>query len=252
MYNHSKQKIDDRQLLRTEMTMFNIDHSDDGWSVLVGDELVQCTTISECVLHINAGIKEVKEEMLECWFDLSNLASVIYHNDAGNKGSMENLIFISSVKKAIILSQRFPELTKITDILLSLLKLDVSQIHENLISKFNLLWLRIKLFHKLVMQEMYKLKLLQSFEKTVKMAQVSGPWANLDLPMSERKWEWADGESEYFGNREKARKNQTRYNPETDNNGFYYVWQDLSTHPYSFDKMEEDSPYKTRSLLAIP
>jgi hypothetical protein len=89
--------------------------------------------------------------------------------------------------------------------------------------------------------------------KIRKTAQISGPWANLDLPMKERVWEWdSDGESEYFENRTKARREQTRYNPEYDKQGFFYVWQDFTRDPYSFEDFKKDSPYKSRHQIAIP
>jgi len=69
--------------------------------------------------------------------------------------------------------------------------------------------------------------------------------------MKERMWEWSEDE-EYFESRTKARQEQTRYNPETTSSGFHFVWQDLSTHPYSFSDMEKDSPYKSRHLLTTP
>jgi hypothetical protein len=71
--------------------------------------------------------------------------------------------------------------------------------------------------------------------------------------MEERKWEWDEGEDEYFNSRQKSRREQVRYNPENQTkSGFYYVWQDLSTDPYRFSDMKEDSPYKSRHLLTVP
>lgn len=252
MYNLSKHKIDDRRLLRTEMSIFNIDHHENGWHILVGDESIICPTVSDCIDSLKDGISELKKELLKSWTNLRDIANLIVHNQSINKGTFDNLIFLSAVKKSIVMSYRFPELKQVTDALIRLLDVDLSEVHENFISNFNASWIRIKVLHRLVMQELYKIKLLSRYEKTVKMAQVSGPWANLDLPMSERMWEWDEGETEYFGDRQKARRNQIRYNPEMDNNGFYYVWQDLSTHPYSFDDMKTDSPYKSRHLISQP
>ena len=84
-----------------------------------------------------------------------------------------------------------------------------------------------------------------------KEAQISGPWANLDLPMAERVWSWGEDE-EYFDQRSKARKEQVRYNPEYDKQGYFFVWQDLNRDPYSFDDMKTDSPYKSRHMITLP
>jgi len=109
------------------------------------------------------------------------------------------------------------------------------------------------------MTELYRLKVLdkyRSMEKiaSMKLAGIPGPWANLDLPMKERVWEWNSDEDEFFANREKSRKEQIRYNPEEaeNTNGMFYVWQDLTRSPYSYYNRTTESPYKSRLLISQP
>ena len=109
------------------------------------------------------------------------------------------------------------------------------------------------------MREIYRTKLLKKYAQLHKVAQISGPWANLDLPMKERVWEFDSEEEEYFDTREKQRKEQVRYNPEylgagssATQQGFFYIWQDRNRDPYLFQNRESDSPYKSRLLMNIP
>jgi len=102
------------------------------------------------------------------------------------------------------------------------------------------------------MTELYRLKLIGRYLSLVKSAQTSGPWANLDLPIKERVWEWDEGEEEYFANREESRKAQTRYNPSYTKDGYYLIWPEPRRDPYRFTDMLEEDPVPHRSLMAIP
>lgn len=78
---------------------------------------------------------------------------------------------------------------------------------------------------------------------------VSGPWANLDLPMGERAFPWRDIEEEIEG-RQSDIKKQRRYRQglENYNNdgrvGEGYYWREMRNEPYSWDNRKTDSPYK--------
>jgi hypothetical protein len=77
---------------------------------------------------------------------------------------------------------------------------------------------------------------------------VQGPYSNIDLPMSERVWRYEDGQDELDDDDSKIR-DQERYNPETDEDGFYYVWSDPSLEPTSWQQVEQgDTPYKIRKM----
>jgi hypothetical protein len=133
-----------------------------------------------------------------------------------------------------------------------LLSLDIQEIDTDLIKEFNTTYLRIRIIHRLIIREIYKKKLIHRYSKIIKLAQsVSGPWANLDLPEEERMWSF-DEDEEYFEERSKAKRKQTRYNPEYDEDGFFFKWVDWNRSPYSFDDRQDESPYPSRSLLTIP
>ena len=173
--------------------------------------------------------------------------------DGQNSGSLDNLLFLSAVNKSFELSSIFTDLQLITKTIRQLLDTDIASSDDHLIRHFNDDYLRIQCLHRLIMIELYRKHLVNRYMTITKQAQISGPWANLDLPIEERVWEWDEAEDEYFANRQKSRREQIRYNPENQTkSGFYYVWQDFSRDPYRFEDMKEDSPYKSRHLLTVP
>ncbi len=79
---------------------------------------------------------------------------------------------------------------------------------------------------------------------------ISGPWANLDLPLEERKFPFG---IELQG-RERDKKGQRRYrkgfeNYNTENVGDGHYWRELRNEPYSWADRNSESPYPHRNLL---
>ena len=251
MFNLKQHSSPESDLLLAELQVLGFSPlNNGGFKISVGDSSFDCFSTEECAQHIENGTEELRREAWETWNDLSSVAEVISHSSSHNSGSLNNLLFLNSVKKSFLLSRVFTGLNEITDRLRLIFDVDIASVHENLIHKFNTLYLRTRLVHYLIMSELYRLNVVHKWSRTTKQAQVSGPWANLDLPMKERVWSW-DEDEEYFENREKARKEQVRYNPENNAQGFFYVWQDLTRDPYLFTDMKRDSPYKSRHYLTI-
>ena len=242
-----------REILFHELQAFNIRPDEHGgFDLAVGDNFVHVDSVDSCKSHINDGLSELKSEIFESWQDISNIASVLAHHHSANTTSLDNLLFLHSVKQSILLAQRFSQLNDIAKNIRNLLNIDISHISNNIIKKFNLGYIRIKSLHRLIINEMYRLYLLRRFASFEKQAQISGPWANLDLPMSERVWEYDEGEEEYFGDREDAIRKQPRYNPENNKSGYYYVWFEKNNDPYSWDTRDDESPYKSNTYLSVP
>ena len=254
MFNlKSHNSIDELDLLRAELRIFDIIKSAGGYDIEVGDEILTIPTLPECQQVLDQGILELKQHLYEVWSDINDTSSKIIQENGRNNGCLDNLLFLSSVRKSLRLASFFSELDPLVEILRQLLDTDIASADDRLIRHFNEDWIRIQCLHRLTMTELYRKKLIAHLMTLTKQAQISGPWANLDLPMKERKWEWDEGEDEYFSSREKARKDQVRYNPEdATKSGFYYVWQDLTRDPYKFEDMKTDSPYKSRHSLTIP
>lgn len=236
-------------ILLAEMRIFGICPESNGYSVVIGDETRSAGHIDEVKQLIHLGTKELKEHIKELWVNLEKISLLICENNAGNTASLSNLLFLNSAKKAYYLSKQFSDLEKITKSLYSLLNTDAADAHKELIKKFNSLYFEIKAVHSLIMREIYRLQLVNRYGRLIKSADISGPWANLDLPTSERMWS-AKEDEEYFDNRTRARREQTRYNPESTKTGFYFVWVDQNRNPYSFDDRDEESPYPSINTIA--
>ncbi len=238
-------------LLKKELEAHHIVHKGNYYSLEIGDEAINADSLSECMEHINVGINELRKHLWESWKQAAVLAEDITENKSSNEGSIDNIFFLNSVKKSFLLSKVFTDLDDITQVIHRLFNLDISHIDPQLISSFNTAYIKIRLLHRLVSSEIYRNKIVAKYMQITKEAQISGPWANLDLPLAERVWPWAEDE-EYFQQRGNARKEQVRYNPEYSKDGYYYIWQDLNRNPYSFEDMKEDSPYKSRHTLTLP
>lgn len=248
-----KDQLSLEELLLKELRALKIYPDSKKCEIDLGDERVVLDSIHECHNHLKHAIEELKDHLWESWKDLGHLSEIVHENNAGNSGGVDNLLFLNAVKNSFLLSRKFTDLEEVTHDVEQLFHIDASLVHEELISKFNLKYLEVRILHYLIMHEIYRSHVISSYLKTSKQktAQVSGPWSNLDLPMQERAWEWTEDE-EYQENRTKARREQTRYNPEYDKQGFFFVWQDFSRDPYRFEDFQKDSPYKSRGQVTIP
>ncbi len=251
----SHKDIDESVLLINELKAFRVFRKADQYVIEIGDEILHVQSLSECIENIELGIKELKEVIWAKWSELADVSQEIVkqigRND--NYGSnIDNLLFLSNAKRARLLCCIFTDLNPINKILEQVLEMDISHIDGQLIQQFNANYIEIKALHSLIMSEIYRIKLIKRYKAVTKRAQISGPWANLDLPTKERVWEWDEGEEEYFKDRQDSRREQIRYNPEQHTNGFYFVWQDHNRDPYKFTDMATDSPYKSRAQISIP
>lgn len=119
----------------------------------------------------------------------------------------------------------------------------------------------IDFYHRMVTRFLYIRKLLVISSKykylerdglKMKQAAISGPWANLDLPMEERVWEYDDW---YLRGRMKDKQKQRRYTKGLKNYnndgrvGEGHYWRELRNEPYSWENIKTDSPYPRREYL---
>lgn len=256
MFNLSQHAgISDTDLLAKEIAIYEIVPETNGYKLGLGDECVHLKSLDECLKHISQGVEEIRDELWEEWKKLASICEDILNEDGKNIGTLDNLVFLNSVKNAFIFSRRFADLKEFSQLLRYLLDIDISDIHNELVAQFNKCYLKIKLMHRLITSERYRSVLIKRYQTVMKTAQISGPWANLDLPMQERMWDYEASDAELFENRRKARREQTRYNPENTKDGYFYIWQDLTRDPYRYEEMSginSNSPYKSRHLIAIP
>lgn len=242
---------DEHLILINELEHFDVFFHGSKIVAKIGDITETFLSPNDCFEAINNCLDEIKTDLQNQWKLLGDICEIICVNDSINSPNLSNLLFLAYIKKSFLLSKQFPELKNISDSIYKVFNCDIVAVSNEIIKKFNDTYLKISILHHLILRENYRKKVLKHYLNFEKIAQISGPWANLDLPMSERVWS-AQEDEEYFEGRTKARQNQLRYNPSYNNLGFAYVWQDLSSHPYSFDKMDEDSPYKSNSQYRIP
>lgn len=241
----------DSLILKNELEHLDVFLEDSVITAKVGDVVQTFHKPEDCLFAINELINEIKQDLWKHWKSLGDISLLICSNESLNSSNLSNLLFLTYLKRSFLLSKQFKELKNISEQIHKVFYRDIVDVSNNIIQKFNDIYLKISVLHNLILKESYKKKVLNKYFTLNKQAQVSGPWANLDLPMSERMWSGAEDE-EYFEGRTSARRNQLRYNPSYNKQGFAYVWQDVSTHPYSFDKRDEDSPYKSLSQFSIP
>lgn len=248
---HKYSMKDISSLLLHELHAYDIYKEEDHYICRVGDGETTTQTLEECLSDLDESINEIRRHILVKWGQLSGTISEIVGYRGTNSGTLDNLVFLNSIKKSYALASCFSDLDHWMDSFHALFNVDLAQIPSSLVQQFNEIFLEIASLHRLIMSEIYRKKILGRYLKLIKNAQVSGPWANLDLTMEERVWEWDSGEEEYFTNRMKSRKEQSRYNPEYNSDGFYLVWQEKRRDPYRFSDLLEDGVYPHRSLLAI-
>lgn len=250
MFNLKNQKnLSD--LLLYELSSFNIQKEDNSYCIKIGDDIKKYSTAQRCIHAIEESIEELKENIFEEWKELQHCCDLISNNKSNNTYSIQNNIFLHYVQYAYNLSSKFKHLESVSSILKLVLDIDISYINNEIIKKFNDTFLKIYAIHILIMKELYRIKILKAYQLIRKESQISGPWVNLDLPMSERMWSYGEDE-EYFDLRTRARKNQPRYNPEYSKQGFYYVDVDFNREPYDFNDRLVNSPYKGSTYFSIP
>lgn len=254
MFNlKSHKNTDDLELLRIELRAFNVINDAGGYRIKIGDESLILPNLKECFTALQSATKELTEHISNSWQELDKIAKRIIQRQGQNSGSLDNLLFLNAVQKSFQLTSVFPQLDYVQQTLYHLLDTDIQEMDDHLIRHFNTEYLEVQSLHRLIMDELYRQKLIKRMMTLTKQAQISGPWANLDLPMKERVWEWDEGEEEYFDSRQKSRREQVRYNPENGTkSGFYYVWQDLNIGPYKWEDKEDEQPYQSRHTMTIP
>jgi hypothetical protein len=235
------------------MSVHDIFPQTDGrYRVAVGDEMIFLSDLDECRHNIEDSIEELKDHLWVLWHRLQWTAERLISTRAENEEKIDNIIFTNNVKKSYLLSTLFTQLDSVTSTLNGLFEIDIAERNPELISSFNSTYLEIRITHRRVLREIYRTQMIRDFCKLTKQAQISGPWANLDLPMSERVYPFWEVEGE-LNEHVKSRRNQMRYRQERNPQGFHFVWQTQHRNdPYLFSKRQTDSPYPMRELLAIP
>lgn len=174
-------------------------------------------------------------------------------------------IFISALKNLVLFLNMFssPFIDQYKQIMKDALCTDIVYFPSDNMSAVCDFSIVIDLIHRTIEKLIYIRRLIRCASqgkheinktKIVTARGISGPWANLDLPMLERVWDW-DEESDNFSKRDESIRKQRRYRKglENYNNdgsvGEGHYWRELRNEPYSWYSNESDSPYPMRSVL---
>ena len=250
----------DYHLIKNELERFDIIDNGNGFEIQIGDESATASSLEECADLLTEAIQELKSHSLSKWKELKTISKSICDSKDKNFGNVENVLFLAHVKKSYFLASRFSELSEIKDAILPIFNIDVKEVNQKLVFDFNDTSILVKSLHRLIMREIYRLKLVNRLLCIIdpagqtphkREAQVSGPWANLDLPIEERMWEFEGEDEEYFETRKKIRRQQTRYNPEYSPEGWFYNWMEPRRDPYLYESRDSESPYPSRKYLQI-
>ena len=246
--------IPDNELLKYELDACGVNDNEDGsYSILIGNNEIICADLMKCAEASNNEVNRLKKELFSFWEKLGHITyNIISKPKYNDTQTLTNILFLNNVKKARLLSLAFDDLEEISSVIIKIYQLDISHIDEDLITVFNDLYLSVRSYHLLVMKELYRRKVIYQYMSLTKIATIAGPWSNLTIPQKERVWEWdADGDEEWFNEKEHAKKKQTRYNPEYNAFGVFYSWDEPRRNPYrAGDKI--NSPYPQRDALSIP
>jgi hypothetical protein len=238
---------------------------------LNGEQLVKIS-IEGMIRKNDKIIKKYKNTFESLWKDIIHLAAINYPTVSIPLDEKMIKLFICSIKGLMnfitclmhdfYFSTEDLDIKQITMAVQSILDKDYKQFSKEAISILIDYKMAIDFVFRSMCHLSYVNKLLLfstlDYNKintvNIKTARgVQGPWANLDLPLLERTWEWGDVEEEMRGrDRDKRRQRRYRDGLESYNQGNVadgFLWREQRNEPYSWYNRNTDSPYPGRSTL---
>lgn len=219
--------------------------------------------LRETFLAVDRDISIQKNKLCRLWRQAIDILCC-RSDDTGLTDEIGTTLFIFSLKDSLRFLYCFEDLYNST--LLALVKKhinkDIIEFSSKQIYNFPNYKIAIDWVARDIMRLMYLKKLIRFTmtgtknvsQKEIKMAiGVSGPWANLDLPMLERVFPWDDIDSDIRGRSRDIRK-QRRYRKYLDNYhspgvGEGHYWRELRNEPFSWYDRQSEDPYYQRYLL---
>lgn len=255
---------DNWTILIKELASFGILLLGDG-NCRIYDKSNQLQTLStkNLIQEITKAIKKNSNLFVHLWESVSDLLSQETLPTCKVVEEKISRLFICSLKSLSDFAMCFEDLdnTTIKNNILKALDRDIKSFNKQQIIilphyKVSLDWI-----HRLTQGLCYEIKLLNvSLQGKSKIASsrivtargVSGPWANLDLPLLERvyPYEW-----EELGGRTRDKRRQRRYTKglQSYNNdgsvGEGHYWRELRNEPFLWSNRKDESPYPHRNLL---
>ena len=250
-------------ILRQELAIHGFRLNGNGLVEYYMNGSLQTASLEETARMVESEIRENQTVCLDLW---DEICQTIQSQGGGlSIDSGFEKLFIHSLKDLAKLLEAYdgPRFQKFAQIIKLALDADISEFGYQKVSSIVDLKITIDWTHRLISRLSYVRKLLRyaaggidkSSQSHIKLASgVSGPWANLDLPMGERMWTWKD-EDENFRGRDMDLRNQRRYQKglENYNNdgrvGEGHYWRDINLEPSSWENWLDDKENQHRSVL---
>jgi hypothetical protein len=229
------------------------------------NDQIKQSEIDSLISSITSDIKENLSLFSNLWVELANTLRSGKETETYITDKRTQNLFIYSIKNMMDLIDNFSDKknTSVAQVVMNALSRDINKFSMEQSGKVIDLSLAISWMRRVLCKQKYVCNLLR-FAKTKgrnskhKLARsVSGPWANLDLPMEERAWAWED-EDPNFRYRDKDIRNQSRYTKGLENYngdgrvGEGHYWRELCNEPYLWEERDEESPYPHRNTTTRP
>jgi len=249
-------------ILQKELAYFNVTILDNGDCECVEDGERKSMSIEQRIAQYQEDINENVLILNSLWREATHL---LFSTSASNLAADEKGIdlFIFSLKDMAKFLEIFEELDHSSlkqciekALLQDIVSYSHEQVHELPSYKMAIDWVNRLISHAKYMIHLLKFSLCgENHAVSIKIATgISGPWANLDLPMLERVFPWGDIDEEARG-RDRDIRRQRRYRKgfEAYNNGGAvgegHYWREIKNEPYSWYDRSTEEPYYKRYLL---
>jgi hypothetical protein len=157
-------------------------------------------------------IERDKQILWKYWKCLGNLSYQMGFCESKNfDPCIGNLLFLSNLKRAFLLSRKFTQLSQVTKFITYLMNSDISLFNPKQIIKFNTLCAKIYALHLSILSNMYRMQLFASQEVSEKKAFYSPtPGPIYDSEIETRVYPYTPFQEDYLKDIEERR---TKKNP---------------------------------------
>ena len=261
-------KLDTWTLLNKELAHFDIHLINDKKCRIYSDDILKTQGVIQTVRQIRQSVNDQKKVLLSLWKETVELLIPSSEDGIIIDEKMVNL-FVFSLKDLSKFLLCFDDLegSVFQNAISNALNRDIKSFSKEQIYALSDYKICVEWVHRLITRLLYLSDLLafasigkkRVSEYDIKEAYgdvgggISGPWAHLDLPITERMYPY---EREYLRHREKDKQKQRRYRKglENYNNdgrvGEGHMWRELRNEPYSWADRGFEDPYPSRHMLS--
>ena len=253
-------------LLKKELAWHNILLAGGGsCRFSIADGSVKTESIRNTISLLNQSIALHKSKFKELWRKATDLLFESEYDGESFSDELSTDLFIFSIKDSSSLIHCFSDMdgSSISDAYDHVLSRDILSFSRKQIQDFPNYKISIDWIYRLIMKLVYVRDLLTlSLRGSKRVSNIevktaagaSGPWANLDLPMLERTFPWADVDEETRGrSRDIRRQRRYRKGFENYNNdgrvGEGHYWREMRNEPFSWYDRKNEDPYYQRYTL---